>query len=204
MWQKTKTQYLLKAPFFTVAFLFFITIASGQDTTHSATDAKHKHSPRVATIASAIIPGAGQIYNSIGWKKTWWKKPYIKVPFIYGGFYVLGKYTSNQHYLYSGYKNAYNLMKDDQNISQITVNERTFSKSNLLNIQESRNEKRRSRDIGIIGISAWYILNIIDANIDAHFFYYDVNDDLSIEITPKLFNNYSNSSLGVSLRICIQ
>jgi hypothetical protein len=43
---------------------------------------------------------------------------------------------------------------------------------------------RRFRDIGVIGVAVIYILNIVDANVDAHLKTFDVSDDLSIHVDP--------------------
>jgi len=191
-----------KASFFTVAFLFVLFSLNAQDKKNDSLP-ERLHSPRIATLSSALLPGSGQIYNSIGCDKQWWKRSFIKVPFIYGGFYFLGKYTIDQHYLYTGYRNAYNLMKNDDEVTKVFVNNTSYTKATVVNLRENRNRKRRSRDLGIIGISVWYILNIIDANIDAHFFYYDVSDNLSFQLMPSI-NNKSNEYVGLNLYVTIK
>lgn len=55
------------------------------------------HSPKKATIMSAILPGAGQIYN-----KKWWK-----VPILYGGFAVAGYFLYDNLEHINLYKDAY-------------------------------------------------------------------------------------------------
>ena len=38
----------------------------------------------------------------------------------------------------------------------------------------------------------WYILNILDASVDAHLFDYDISDDLSLHIEPLIKNPFIN------------
>ncbi|MBK5203165.1 MAG: hypothetical protein JJE45_05540, partial [Prolixibacteraceae bacterium] len=56
-----------------------------------------EHSPRKATIYSAVFPGLGQIYN----KKYW------KLPLIYGGFVALIYSINMNNNYYQQYKTAY-------------------------------------------------------------------------------------------------
>ncbi len=49
---------------------------------------------------------------------------------------------------------------------------------------------RRNRDLSYIGIGLWYILNIVDASVDAHLFDYDISDDLTLHIEPELFPTF--------------
>ena len=46
----------------------------------------------------------------------------------------------------------------------------------------------RNRDLSIILGALWYTLNILEAYVDAHFFYYDISDDISMQISPAAVN----------------
>jgi hypothetical protein len=123
---------------------------------------------RKATVMSAIIPGLGQAYN-----RKWWK-----VPIVYaglGGFgYLL---TTNQaKYNYYG-KN----LKAENDGDPNTINETKYTGEQLLTL---KNDYRKYRDLGVIGCAIIYVLNIVDANVDAHLKTFDVSDDLSLEIKP--------------------
>jgi len=59
---------------------------------------------------------------------------------------------------------------------------------------------RRNRDLSIIGLFAWYGLGLIDANVDGHFFNYDIDEDLTMSINPWLSDQVGlQQALGVSL-----
>lgn len=125
-------------------------------------------SARKATILSAILPGAGQVYN----KKYW------KVPIVYAGLGGFG-------YMFGFYNSQYNVarkyLKAEYDGDSSTVNNTGLSGDQLL---VYKTNYRRFRDISVIGLAAVYVLNIIDANVDAHLKTFDVSDDLSLKISP--------------------
>lgn len=131
----------------------------------------HYHNPKVASCLS-IIPGGGQIYN-----KKWWK-----LPIVYGGMgvatYFVCDFGKQFVELKKEYKNRingdvelllpeYELKTDDQ-------------------IKGLRDSYRSRMEISIAALSILYLLNIVDACVDAHLFYFDVSDDLSLRVTPQI------------------
>ena len=44
------------------------------------------------------------------------------------------------------------------------------------------------RDLSYIGIVAWYLVSIIDANVDASLFDYDISDDLNATVAPVVLS----------------
>jgi hypothetical protein len=146
---------------------------------------KGKHSPQTATLLSALIPGMGQIYN----QKLW------KVPFVYGGiasiYYVI---DFNQR----GYKRMGTALKlyPDNEFGPIRT------QADLIYLRDAY---RRNRDLAIIGMAGFYLLNIIDAYVDAHFHYWDISDDLAFNFEPIIFDgafaNNPHSSLTLGLRL---
>jgi hypothetical protein len=127
------------------------------------------HSPRKATIMSAILPGLGQAYN----KKYW------KIPIIYGGFAISGYYLRDNLQNINRYKEAYIAEIDgDPN----TVNNTGFNTTQLNTLID---QYTQWRDLSYIALGIIYILNIVDASVDAHLMYFDVSDDISMRITPS-------------------
>jgi len=148
-----------------------------------------QHSPTKATIMSLCLPGLGQIYN----KKYW------KVPIIYAG---LGVFTYlivfNTNY-YLTFKSAYIESLNGDSTGNYSDIVRKYSKESILSTMEYY---RRNLEITIIFTAIWYILNIVDAAVDAHLFTFDIKNDLSLRIEPALIppaGQYRNYSSGVKL-----
>ncbi len=178
---------------FFIAFVFFSATVFSQSDTVKVDKKKNKKAiygeARKATIMSAILPGLGQAYN-----RKWWK-----VPIVYaglGGFgYLL--YTNQQNFSYY----AKNLKAENDGDAN-TINETKYNSDQLLNL---KNDFRKYRDLGAIGCAIIYVLNIVDANVDAHLKTFDVSDDLSLELKPYnnvyCFNNKVGMQTGVSINL---
>ena len=147
------------------------------------------HSPKKAAILSALLPGAGQVYN----KKYW------KVPIIYvGAAGLVYSFQFNQSH-YIKYRNAYKY-RIDGDASTIDGYVGKYSDNNLNTLQKYYH---RYRDLTVIGFAALYALNVIDASVDAHLFTFDVSDDLSLNVQPTLINTASLNryTTGLTLRL---
>jgi hypothetical protein len=148
------------------------------------------HSPKKAALLSAVIPGAGQIYN-----RKWWK-----VPVIYVGAGALAYSFQFNQSRYVNYRNAYKY-RIDGDASTLDNYIGIYSDDNLNTLQKYYH---RYRDLTVIGFAALYALNIIDASVDAHLFNFDVSDDLSLNIQPTLINTTANMDhyvTGLSLKV---
>ncbi len=190
-----KTNWLLQLIIVITFLLFNATSSKAQlnDTTKvnliDTTKALPKkfHSPRKATLMSTFCPGLGQIYN----KKYW------KVPVIYAGFGALAysiNYNQNKYKTYlNAYKDALNGVPDAY----------TNLYANPENLNSLQHYFHRYRDLSVIGVLALYLLNVVDASVDAHLFSFDVSENLSLNIHPTLINTaYVNHyQTGVSLNI---
>ncbi|NNC82767.1 MAG: hypothetical protein HKN79_04250 [Flavobacteriales bacterium] len=165
-------------------FLIFILLSSSVLCQSNSTDSSYLHSPKKATLLSTALPGAGQVYN----KKYW------KLPIIYGGFalsiYYLNDNLDNIRYFKN---NLIAIQDDDPN----TVNETSFTSTQLNDIID---QYKNWRDLSYLAIGAIYGLQILDAHVDAHLFYFDVDEDLSMQVMPFV----STSSPGVGLHLALQ
>lgn len=177
-----------------IVLVFTITIGRSQEKTIPDNKIKtyqgkpYVHSPHKATIYSALVPGLGQVYN----KKYW------KLPIIYGatGIFIYAFDFNNDQY--NKYRTAYVRMKNEE----ITSFEGYTDASTLLRIKDSY---QRNRDLNVIVLAAIYMLNIVDATVDAHLFDYDISDDLSLNVQPTLKRSFDNqSTVGVCLSFSLK
>ncbi|HEX2969909.1 MAG TPA: DUF5683 domain-containing protein [Bacteroidales bacterium] len=196
-----------------IVLLQFVCIeqfAFSQDSVHLEKHVKHKFVPSSvkATMLAAALPGLGQVYN----RKYW------KIPLVYAGFggmmYAAKQNSSN----FRLYMKAFNDLTDE--------NPETASYLKLKNAQtidpamfdEIKNPQSYShykdeldrltkyykqyRDLSFIGLGAWYIVTILDANVDASLFNYDVSENLDVSVMPIRFEQpggYIVAGINVSL-----
>ena len=144
-----------------------------------------KLSPAKAGLYSAVLPGLGQFYN----KKYW------KIPLVWGAVGTgvgIALWNDKQ---YKRYRNAF--VAELNGLPHEFSNINGIDKTVLGNAQDS---SKRQRDYAI-GISALiYILNIVDAVVDAHL--YEGRHDPDLAITPTIINDQFTSSYakaGLSL-----
>lgn len=165
-----------------------VTVMSQTDTTTLINDKTNKdHSPLKASLYSTAFPGLGQIYN----KKYW------KLPIIYGGFTGLYFLAKSQNEQYNEVKKLY---EQAEIPAPMPSYEGGKTKEEL---KFYRDRYRRDRDFTIILMGLLYIIQIVDASVDAHFFQFDVSRDLSLQIQPKLYtpiNHYPAYSLSCTLK----
>ncbi|MFI5150080.1 MAG: DUF5683 domain-containing protein [Bacteroidia bacterium] len=152
------------------------------------------HSPRKATILSAILPGAGQYYNHKYWK----------IPVIYAGGislgYFLGYELANVNYADRNYRLRLN---NDFTHMDPYYRIHGFTAADILN---DKNYYLHYRDLAFIGCALLYTLNILDASVDAHLWHFDqkINDDLSFHISPSALPVYGSlyPAPGVRIAFC--
>ncbi len=149
-------------------------------------NAGYVHSPKKATVYSAILPGLGQAYN----KKYW------KIPLVYAGFGTIGYFIGWNNKYYKTYKLAYSDLTDKNPNTNTHLDLKVAKYYNLENTTEFNNFKtglskqseylRRNRDLLIISMAGFYGLNIIDASVDAHLFDFDISEDLTMNWQPAV------------------
>ena len=145
--------------------------------------------PNKVALYSAILPGLGQIYN----KKAW------KLPIIYGGGMTLVFSSINYNTQYLFFREALFLEVDGD---PGTINGTGLNESQ---IRRRVDFFRRNRDFFIILTGALYLLNILDAHVDAHLREFDVNDQLAFSIKPAMVQNPWNiANVGLSLQLKVK
>lgn len=173
---------------------FFISIEAQNKVANTSTAIDTTHSVKKAVVFSAIIPGAGQIYNHIAMppKK---KKAFWKVPLIYAGLgatgYLMLKNNSLQHSL----KREYNLREATNFTQTFDTQWEQFDSQGVLTLY---NQHLNQRDLFILAFGAVYIIQIVDAAVEAHFVHFDVSEDLSLNLHPTMMS-LTNPGLKLTL-----
>ena len=143
-----------------------------------------EHSPHKASIYSAIMPGAGQVYN----KKYW------KIPIVYAALGSTIYFTYDNGQKYKQYRDAF-LVRQEGKIDEY---DGVYSDSQLITIM---GYYERNKELSIIMTVAVYILNIVDASVDAHLFDFDVSEELTMNTTPKLIQTQSGYQPTLTLQM---
>ena len=165
------------------SYIYFIGDAAVNYSTNEVSDVKK------ATTLACIFPGAGQIYN----------KSYWKVPFVVGGFAAMIYCIDWNNRGYQRFKKAYRLLSDYEKNPDAYPDGPTdefHGRYSADFIRNLRNNYRRNRDLCIIISAGLYVLQIVDAHVDAHLKDYDVSDDLSMNLEPLVDYTYVPSAGG--------
>ncbi len=136
--------------------------------------------PSKAAFYSAILPGLGQAYN----KKYW------KIPIVYAAIGTgVYSYTWNNK-KYNEFRDAYK-----NRLAGLPDDLQYLDQDRLIQGQKFY---RKNRDLSAIVTVALYILNIVDANVDAHLMQFNVNDDLSMRPNMVQDDIYNRQNLAIS------
>lgn len=116
-----------------------------------------KKSPWGAVLRSAVVPGLGQIYN-----ESYWKAPVVwgvSGWFVYNWFHNDKKYKDNAK--------LYNNTRDEI-------------------YRTNRDFYRDQRDLFVIYLGVTYILNLVDAYVDAHLFDFTVDENKTMKLNVQI------------------
>lgn len=127
-------------------------------------------SPSKAAFYSAIFPGAGQIYN----KKYW------KAPIVWGALAIPVYYYQINNSDYKRYRTAYKLRKNGL-ADEFTVNGVEIVSTETL--ETAQEQLRENRDFSILSGIILYILQIVEASVNAHLMQFNTDDSLTIKPT---------------------
>lgn len=112
-------------------------------------------------LFSAVVPGAGQAYNESYWK----------VPIVLGFGAYFSYHWLDNHRLYRDYRDLY-----QQSLASGTPNE---------NYRRVREFYKDQRDTFTWYLAILYVLNVVDAYVDASLYDFDVGDDLAVRALPR-------------------
>ncbi|MES2748656.1 MAG: DUF5683 domain-containing protein [Bacteroidota bacterium] len=137
--------------------------------------------PSKAAFYSAILPGLGQAYN----KKYW------KIPIVYAALGVgVYSYTWNNK-KYHSYRDAYK--------QRLAGKEDEYAYLDDSRLIEGQKFYQKNRDLSAIITVAIYILNIVEANVNAHLMQFNVNDKLTFRPDVQQNDLNSKQNLGIAL-----
>lgn len=143
--------------------------------------------PSKAAFYSAVLPGLGQAYN----KKYW------KIPIIYAGMAAGVYFYLDNDKDYDKFRNAYK-----RRLAGFTDDEfQGISTERLIDAQKSA---QKNKDVSIIVAVAFYLINVVDANVDAHLKQFNVSDDLSIQPNFELNPINTQANYGVSFKFSLE
>jgi len=171
-----------------------------------------KADPLKATMLAIAFPGLGQVYN----RKYW------KVPLVYAGFggavFAITYNSTN----YNKFMKAYQDFTDDipQTDSYIkliknaepstydpVLHPGTYDPSAASWYTERMLRQvdyfKKYRDLSYIAFAAWYLFTVLDANVDASLFNYDISNNLNLQVEPvhTLKEGYAGMGMYVCLRL---
>ena len=135
--------------------------------------------PSKAAFYSAILPGLGQAYN----KKYW------KIPLVYGAIGTSMYFYLDNNKKYHSYRDAYK-----KRLLGLPDEYDYLDDSRLIAAQRFY---QRNRDLSLLVTIAFYVLNIVDANVDAHLAQFNVNEKLSL--APDIYQNEFTAKPNIGL-----
>lgn len=138
--------------------------------------------PKKAGLYSALLPGAGQLYN----------RQYWKVPVIYAGVATAGYFFLLNRDKYQTYRRAY-IARIDNDPATRDEFEQVYSTGSLQQLQDAY---KRFLDLTVLFTAIGYTVQVLDAVAFAHLSNFDVSPDLSLQFQPVIL---PGGALGVGL-----
>jgi hypothetical protein len=177
-----------------------------------AVKARFKAEPMRATMLAVAFPGLGQIYN-----RSYWKIPLVYAGF--GGLIYSANFNSGNYAKYMrAYQDFTDVIPETKSYQEVILADpstydpvlypETFDPSSASYYKEGLlrmvDYYKRYRDLSYIGIAGWYLLSVLDANVDASLFNYDISDNLDLAIYPSLLSlpgGFSGAGLNLGMTI---
>lgn len=169
-----------------------------------------KAEPLKATMLAVAFPGLGQIYN----RKYW------KIPVVYAGFgglaYSVSFNTTNYNKMMKAYQDFTDLIPETDSYIKLikgaepsqydpVLHPDTYDPSTQSwvedNLLDGVDYYKKYRDLSYIGIAAWFLVTVLDANVDASLSDFDVSDKLDLKVAPLqvMLPGITGAGLNVSL-----
>jgi hypothetical protein len=185
-----------------------------QDTLAVSKPVRHKFKaePLRATMLAIAFPGLGQVYN----RKYW------KIPLVYAGFgaviYSISFNSKNFNLYMKAYQDFTDAIPDTKSYLKLILADPStydpvlfpktavpsstqYYKDGMLRMVDYY---KRYRDLSYIGIGVWYLISILDANVDASLFNYDVTPNLDLTVFPSpvpLPGGFTGAGINLGMRL---
>jgi Family of unknown function (DUF5683) len=137
-----------------------------------------KPMPRKAALYSALCPGLGQIYN----RKYW------KAPLVYAAMGTVAYFIAINYSGYNSVRNGITRLEDNNAsndnqpiiVRNFDLKKYDLNGETLTDLLTVKKYFRQNLDMSVLAGAIVYVLNIVDANVDAHLYGFDVNENLAI------------------------
>lgn len=140
--------------------------------------------PKKSALYSAILPGAGQLYN----------RQYWKIPVIYAGVGVAVYFIVDNTNRYQRYRAGYIARITDANVQDEFTGR--YSQQDLQVLQSTY---RKYLDMTLLFTGIGYTLQVMDALAFAHLKNFDVSKDISMRLQPVALPN-GDPGFGIVMR----
>lgn len=160
-------------------------------------------------MLAVAFPGLGQVYN----RKYW------KIPLVYAGFgalaYSIGFYTTNYNDMMKAYQDFTDKVPETASYTRFVridpeeydpvLHPETYKPSTASWVEDGLlsavDSYKKYRDLSYIGVAAWYLLSVLDANVDASLFNFDISKNLDLALYPVYLPVAGNSLAGINLSL---
>lgn len=148
--------------------------------------------PATAAFYSAVLPGLGQAYN----------KRYWKIPLVYAGIGTSIYFHLENKKDYKHFRDTYKRRLEGFTDDEYYGDGETPRISNQ-RLRDAQRTAQRNKDLSIAVAIGFYLLNIIDANVDAHLRQFNISEDLSLRPTIGIdpIQHQSTYSLSLNFRL---
>ena len=179
-------------------FIYFLFLFSNKIFSQSLNYLDQGKFTKKSTLLSCIVPGLGQFHNNqirpLNVKnRLWWK-----VPIIYTGIGTTWYLVNFNNKEFKKIRNE-RVSRNQGNTPQ----DYPFYTTDQLKIIQD--DYRRLRDLSIISFIGVYVLQIIDANVEAHLFLFDISDHLGIKVKPTFQigneTNYFTTQISINVKL---
>lgn len=165
--------------------------------------------PLKATMLAVAFPGLGQVYN----RKYW------KIPLVYAGFgalaYSISFYTTHYNDMMKAYQDFIDKVPETASYTRFVridpeeydpvLHPETYKPSTASWVEDGLlsavDAYKKYRDLSYIGVAAWYLLSILDANVDASLFNFDISRNLDLALYPVMMPAAGTSVAGINLNL---